>query len=304
MTAFHCSLADLLIVDGLAHNIRFRCGLYIVGSETDMQDTDRDRMMVLVFELSEQQLSLWTLLHTDAMKLLDQLKLSGEAGVCVRYYHRVEHSPIGDVVQGSQNTGPIADSYFDLRPGESFDSWMQRRDQFYEHRYGEQQRGRAQREVQSRTEDDHDANEPQVTMYGETGAPSSFMGTEARVSRIPTPLGLESPVNNTATVSAERSTTTRRPTTSGRSLHDHAHLAALTTHPTGGNSETMNTTMDSWNRIPNLLRQNAGVGSAEDRASFYEPDDATDVSVLSIAGSDKEEEALLPRIPEPALEYR
>lgn len=273
-----------------------------------MQDEGRDRMMVLVFELSEQQLSFWDLLHTDAIKLLDQLELSGEPGVCVRYYHQVERSPMIEVVQGSHNTRPVAGSSIARQPDESMDTWLQRRMRSPD--FPEALRERAEEMIQRRNEGDHGANEQRVTMSEAARSLSSMMSFEEQmglIARTPTPLGLQTSAYNMANISAERSTTIRRLTTSRRPLFERmpsAYRRRSTPNTGSGITGTRNAIVDYYNSMSDPFQSSAGVDDEEDGAPFSDPDDGTDVSVLRIAVSDKEEESLLPRFPGPALEYR
>ncbi|CAK3735452.1 Hypothetical predicted protein [Lecanosticta acicola] len=88
-------------------------GLYIAGSERDVQYLDRDRMMILVIELDGRELRRWDEIDADMRSILDRHELSGHAGVCVRYYKRWNPPPRqapprqrGDAIPINNNAQP------------------------------------------------------------------------------------------------------------------------------------------------------------------------------------------------------
>lgn len=62
-----------------------RLGLYIAGSEADVQDPGSERMMILVVELVDGEVGRWRELEAEVWGLLGEV-VGEERGVCVRFY--------------------------------------------------------------------------------------------------------------------------------------------------------------------------------------------------------------------------
>ncbi|KXT15194.1 hypothetical protein AC579_3944 [Pseudocercospora musae] len=77
-----------------------RVGLCIAGSADEMQDFHRERIMLLVLELSPRDLHRWYEVHPELIQILKDFELDGDDGVCIRYYRRAG--------RGAANTENIA----------------------------------------------------------------------------------------------------------------------------------------------------------------------------------------------------
>ncbi|KAK4503412.1 hypothetical protein PRZ48_004327 [Zasmidium cellare] len=286
----------------LNYNLRYRTGLYIAGSETDLEDQSRDRMMVLVFELNGSELHRWKDIHFDAMDLLARLGLSGEHGVCVRYYRRWERVFPRPAQYTSTRTDEVD---IDMRPGETIDSWVQRRSEAVEQ--ARIMRRRADREYVERLQGNHESPEHAPSLMEAARALTSLM----RYEEVPTSERPPPPYGELADLpsySAERSMTV--------SHYEHApgsYVAAISGEEVLGNVHTL---VDYYNVYANPARR-AGQSQlqplSEEQAQAllhpqpdpYEPDSGTELSGQSVAGSDKEEEPPLRReLPPPAIEFR
>lgn len=65
---------------------RSHYGLYWVGTPEQINDKDRDKTIVLVLELDENDIGKWRDFDAEARALLDKYGLVDPHGICVRYY--------------------------------------------------------------------------------------------------------------------------------------------------------------------------------------------------------------------------
>ncbi|KAF2169356.1 hypothetical protein M409DRAFT_20580 [Zasmidium cellare ATCC 36951] len=267
---------------GITYNVRYKAGLYIAGSETEMEDKHRDRMMVLVFELNGAELGRWKDIHADAMELLDHLHLSGEHGVCVRYYRRWERSfprSESSVSQTQRTTTSNERGDIDYRRGEMIDIGRPR----------DLQRG-AHLEWRDPLESNHETGEPDFTTLDASRAASSLMRDEEAPRH---PLTYPSRHHG-------RSSNSQGPT-------DTSAAPSAYSAPTSNEDVDLDfgrrvqRNVEAYNRLLSPPRR-----GQEQADLYYESESETESSEESVVGSDEvEDEAPLRReLPVPAIEFR
>lgn len=105
-------------------------GLYWAGSMRLTADKDRDKTMLLVIELRGTDIMRWREIDVDARRILTKYDLSGEKGVCLRYYRYWSEDTDGDdeaIVDSEDDVGdPQAAAIW--RSGGETNEWRRRQD--------------------------------------------------------------------------------------------------------------------------------------------------------------------------------
>ncbi|EME46203.1 hypothetical protein DOTSEDRAFT_22300 [Dothistroma septosporum NZE10] len=106
-----CHARTLYLTHGLQVCNMTKAGLYLAGSNEDMKDPDRDRMMVLVFELEVSDCHRWQDVDIAARALLKDLDMLCDAklGICLRYYVR-ERRAAPNPRRAARSANPLQDN--------------------------------------------------------------------------------------------------------------------------------------------------------------------------------------------------